>query len=210
MSNILLENVEIWWPFLGSPRKSLYPEKPASWSVQLRTADSNAVKQWKKEGLSVKSHIADEKDPETYFYINLYKRSEKDGVKKEPPNVVDGRGHKMDGSIVGNASIAHVSLFGYDHPSPTGTKTSFVLMGVQVMKLVKYVGKKREPDFKDTGVETQVIGTSGGTDEAAPDIEEDDIPFEGANTTPVSAPQAPTSTGGANKPKIAPNPNDEF
>ena len=191
MSNATISNVRIFWPKLDKPRPSKYADKPASWSLQVRTNDLNEVKKWKAMLLKPKSHIPDDKDPESYFYINLYKRNVgKDGSKKAPPNVVDRRGHPMEPSIVGNGSLANVSLFGYEHQSESGLTTSFTLMGVQVLELVKYIAEPKH-EFEDYGEDTPIIGTSGGDETEAThggsfDDMDDDIPFD---QEPAEAPK---------------------
>lgn len=220
MSNVMLENVRIWWPKLDKPRPSRYAGKPASWSLQIRTTDLNELKKWRAALLKPKSHVPDDKDPDSYFYINLYKKNEgKDGEKKGPPNVVDRRGHPMNPSIVGNNSLANISLFGYEHPTETGTTTSFVLMGVQVLELVKYIGTTK-PEFKDLGGETPIIGTSGGDPESETEHDfvdmEDDIPFEEEPATAPLNKVVKTVTGDvlprapSTIPKIKPDAGDEF
>ena len=217
MSNHLLENVTIYWPVLNKPRASKHKDKPASWSVQLRTSDSNQVKAWKALGIKLKSHIADDADPETYHYVNVYKKSVVKGEERSRPTTVDSRGRPLDPAIIGNGSVANVSLFEYQYPSessPTGFGTAFTVMGVQVTKLVKYVTKPRN-DFKDLGYDTPTIGTSGEEPESA---EFDDDPDESdehvehveetrtvTGTVQPKAPSAPTR-----RPPAAPAEDDDF
>ena len=213
MSNHLLENVTIYWPILDKPKQSKHKDKPATWSLQMRTSDTAEAKRWKSIGLKLKSHIGDDEDPDTYQYVNVYKKSVVKNEERPAPTVVDARGKALNPAIVGNGSIANVSLYEYQHPSetsPTGFGTAFTLMGVQVVQLVKYTPKPRN-EFKDLGYDTEQIGTSGEETEST-DLDDEDQQEEHTPAPPARAAKPATGTVPPKKttPPPPPSAEDDF
>jgi hypothetical protein len=154
---MLLKNVEIWYLKAdpNNPNRRFNPQNP-TWEIQLRTTDKEVKKQWEETGLIVKPMVPDEGPP--YFRVNLRKKSVKeDGEAASPVEVLDLQLNPVDPNIVGNGSIANVRIFQYEYQRPQGGSKGIasVLMGVQLVKLLKYTPKPRDDDFQAEG-ETEI------------------------------------------------------
>jgi hypothetical protein len=145
---MILQNCEIWFAKLARP-SAKYNKVNPTWECQIRTTDKAVRKEWEAAGLPVKAIVPDE--GETYFRVNLRKRSiKKDGEKADPVEVVDGKRRPIDPNTIGNGSIGNIRLWQYQYDGDDGEKTASVLMAVQITKHIVYTPKPREDyEFKD-------------------------------------------------------------
>jgi len=128
------------------PNKRFDKENP-TWEVQLRTTDRNQKKAWEALGLPVKAVVPDEGEP--YFRLNLKKRIKKrDGTDSSPVDVIDHALRPLDPRIIGNGSIGNVRIFQYEKADKSGKVA--VLMGIQIVKLVKFTPKNLDDEFQET------------------------------------------------------------
>jgi hypothetical protein len=174
----ILKNVEIWFPKLDPkrPAKVFNPENP-TWEVQIRTTNKAQKIEWEQHHIKVKAVREDPSDEESkilYYKAGLKKKSLKEGKVKGvfdepsvPVELVDGRGNPVDPNTVGNGSIANIRIFEKDYVYQGKEGISAMLVGIQLIKHVVWVGKPME-EFED------VFDTETVMPEATPTTEEDD------------------------------------
>lgn len=178
----VIPNCELWFAKVDPKRpNNRFNKSNPTWEVQIRTYDKEVRKQWEAMKLPVKAIVPD--DGETYFRVNLRKKSIKeDGEKASPIRVVDGDLNDVDPNSIGNASIGNVRIFQYDFSNTndeTGAVTkgvASVLMGIQLTKHIVYVPKPREDEFQQTTTETI----------AAPEVEDDEDASPSTKSSGVS------------------------
>ena len=153
---MLVRNAEIWFAKVNPKRpNNRFNKKNPSWECQLRTTSKKQKKEWEELGLNVKAMIPEEGPP--YWRVNLRKKSLKaNGEPSSFVKVVDGNLDDVDPDSIGNGSIANVRVFQYPYDREDGTKgLTSILMGLQLVKHIKYTPKPRDDDF--TFTETEVI-----------------------------------------------------
>lgn len=159
----ILKNQEVYFARLNPARPDarMDPEKPV-WSVQVRTTSKEQRQEWKEMGIIPKVKRENPDDDESkvlYYYTSFRKKAIKKDERTEkvtkanPPEVVNGKHVEIDPSSVGNGSICNLKLFKREYEAGGIKKISYVLMGVQVVKHVVYVGVPME-DFDDAETET--------------------------------------------------------
>jgi hypothetical protein len=161
----IIKNVEIHHCRLDPkrPNASFNKEAP-TWEVQIRTKDKAQKKEWEEAGLQPK--LVEDKEGNTYYRVNLKKKSKKaDGTPVAPVKLIDGKHQDVDPNSIGNGSIANIRLFQYEYDSAGTKKTASILMAVQLVKHLVYVPKPRE-DFDE--VETETIDPPDHDDDAPP------------------------------------------
>lgn len=153
---MLLEKCEIWYPKLDPERPNAkFSRDNPTWELQLRTKNKEQKKQWEAANLIVKAVMPDVGDP--YWRVNLKKKSiAKGGKAANPVSVVDGNLAPVDPLTIGNGSVANIRVFQYEYTKTDGSGKGLatILMGLQLVKHVRYVPKKRDDDFKRTHTET--------------------------------------------------------
>lgn len=141
----IIKDAELWFCRLDPkyPNSKFNPENPA-WECQLRTTSKEQKKEWESMGLPVKAIVPDE--GETYFRVNLRKKSIKeDGSKASPVEVVGGDLEPIDPSTIGSGSVGNVRVWQYEYTRKDGGKaTAAILMAVQVTKLIVAKQKPRK------------------------------------------------------------------
>lgn len=151
----ILKSCEIFFVKLNPKRpNSRFNKKNPTWELQIRTESKEKKKEWEALGLSVKAVIPDD-DSKPYYRVNLRKKTIKaDGEKASPVKVVNGALEEIDPDTIGNGSVAHIRIYQYEYPDENGGKgIASVLMGVQVVKHIRYVPKHND-DFEMTETET--------------------------------------------------------
>lgn len=159
----ILKNVKVNWVKLDPERPVLNkmdPMKPKKqWEVQIETEDKVVRKEWIDLGLKVKTVREDPSDDESKilkYTANLRKMATKDDKPAPPVQVVDAKGNDFDPNMVGNGSIANIRLFQSSYEADGIQKTRNTLMGLQMVKVLKYISKPME-NFDDLDTETEVI-----------------------------------------------------
>ena len=167
----IIENAELWFAKLDPKRPNAkFNKKNPTWEIQLRTTSKEQKKVWEAMHLPLKAVVPDEGAP--YWRVNLRKRSIKaDNEPALPVEVIDGNMEPVSPTSIGNGSIGHVRIYQYEHPKEGGgTEIATILMGIQLVKHIKYKAKPREDVFTPTTTET--------FDPAEVDADDsDDIPF---------------------------------
>jgi hypothetical protein len=179
---MILEKCELWYPCLDPkrPNKKFDKENP-SWEVQIRTTDKKQRKEWEEANLNVHTIVPEDddvNDGKPFFLVYLKKRiTRKDGLPALPVEVLDAKLEPVDPNSIGNGSIADVRLYQYSYPTPAGgTKTSSILLGLQLLKHKLYVPVKRQ-EFTKRAEDTEVCQDfPAGTED---DLDPDTAPTEG-------------------------------
>jgi hypothetical protein len=151
----ILKNCEIWFIKVDPARPNAKFDKAnPTWEVQIRTTSKEVKKQWEALGLPVKTMDPDEGP--IYYRVNLKKRQFKeDGTPSSFVEVIDGAKQPVDPNTIGNGSVAHIRIFQYDYTTDKGTKgVASILMGMQLIKHIKYVPRPREDEFGEEKTET--------------------------------------------------------
>lgn len=162
----ILKNVNVYYVKCNPRRPNpKYNRANPTWEVQLRTTDKSVKSEWEKMGLLPKPVLPDDGDP--YWRLNLRKKSIKnDKTPSSPVVVVDAKMNPLDPETIGNGSVANVRIFQYEYKKADGTQgIAAVLMGLQILKYVKYESRKQD-DFCEEEQETEVVDAqSGGSDD---------------------------------------------
>jgi hypothetical protein len=125
-----------------------YDKLNPTWEVELRTTDPAKKKEWESYGVTVKSVIPEDGDKPYYRAKVRKKFFKKDGSKSGVVEVVNGKMAPLDPNTVGNGSVANIRIFQYEYPKPDGSQgQACVLMGVQVVRLIKYERRPRDDEF---------------------------------------------------------------
>jgi hypothetical protein len=151
----IIKNAELWFPRLSPNHPSMrFSKTNPQWEVQLRTSNKDVKNEWKALGLKVVSVVPDDDPTQMYFRVNLNKKKFKaDGSEAKHVEVIDGKRQPIDPNSIGNGSIGNVRVFVRDYTKPDGTEgKSFVLMAVQVVKHIIYIGEHEDFDVEDTEI----------------------------------------------------------
>jgi hypothetical protein len=176
----ILKNVKVNWIKLDPERpviNKMDPLKPKKqWEVQIETEDKAVRKEWLDLGLKVKTVREDPSDDESKilkYTSNLRKMATKEDKPAPPVQVVDAKGNDFDPNMIGNGSIANIRLFQSTYTVEGTEKTRNTLMGLQMVKVLKYVSKPME-NFDDLDTDTEVIEPTESTGATSGDHSEDD------------------------------------
>lgn len=159
----ILKNQEVWFVKLNParPDKNTFDPTKPNWNLQCRTTSKEVRKEWTDLGIKsrvVRQDKEDEESPILYYSISLRKNAFKvEGdvrEKAKPVEVVNGKGEEIDPSTIGNGSICNLRLFKREYKAGGIDKVNYILMGVQVVKHILYVGHPME-EFDEC--ETEVI-----------------------------------------------------
>jgi len=154
----ILKDCEVYYLKANPSRPNRkYDKENPTWEVQLRTRDKVKKAEWRALGLPMKDVIPEDGSP-AYTRVSLRKRIiKKDKTAASPVEVINASREPIDPDTVGNGSIANIRLYQYEYPKKGGgMAVAFVLMGIQVKKLIKYEARVRDDDFDDEG-ETEVV-----------------------------------------------------
>jgi len=155
---VKIENAPLYFCKLDPKRPNAkFNRDNPTWEVQIRTTDKEQKKDWESKGLLVKVVVPDEDGVETYWRVNLRKKSIKNsGEAASPVVVVDGNLNPIDPNTIGNGSIGNVRVYQYEYPKKdkSGKGLVSVLMGVQVTKHLVYKPKPRDDEFQEADMET--------------------------------------------------------
>jgi len=168
----ILKNVKVNWVRLDPEHPVLNKMDPAKprkqWELQIETEDKAVRKEWLDLGLKVKTVREDPSDDESKilkYTANLRKMATKEDKPAPPVQVVDAKGNDFDPNTIGNGSIANIRLFQSPYESDGVKKIRNTLMGMQMVKVLKYVSKPME-NFDELDTETEVIEPVETTDSA--------------------------------------------
>jgi len=165
------------------PNKRFDKDNP-TWEVQLRTEDKEQRKAWEGMGLPVKAVVPDEGPP--YWRLNLKKKIKKaDGTDSSPVEVIDYKLNPVDPRIIGNGSIANIRIFQYDKKDGSGKVA--VLMGIQLIKLIKFTPKNIDDEFGETDGE-ETVDAQAGADADDGGFKDGAVPPGTASLSPSPSP----------------------
>lgn len=150
---VLLKNCAVYFCKLDPKKPSARFDKlRPSWECQIRTTDKDVAKDWTEKKLLVRPVLPTDGTP-PYWKVNLKKKAVKaNGEEASPVEVLHGKTLRpIDPNSIGNGSVAHVRIFQYEYNKKDGSGRglSSVLMGLQVVKHIKYVPKARDDDFAE-------------------------------------------------------------
>ena len=139
---MILKNVEINWARLDEENPDMgFTKDQPQWNLVAVTRDKDQAMEFKGMNLNVKT---DEDDKGIIYKVSLKKAAvKKDGSKNKPVPVVGGDLMPLaDVTEIGNGSVGNVKIrqFEYNFNGREGIGTR--LESVQIVKLVKYEGKK--------------------------------------------------------------------
>lgn len=153
-------------------------DKGPFWSVDV-TPDAKSRILMEKHGITDKLREPQGKDERVESFISLkVLENRSDGTKNEPPKIVNIRGEKWDGSLIGNGSIADVKVKVVDYGK--GSDKGCYLQAVRVLELVPYEAKEFE-DLDDDDEffgreDDDVVAEDSKSTENDDDLD-DDVPF---------------------------------
>jgi len=170
----ILKNVMIRYARLNPDRPSTKVNKKGEWQVQAYTRDKEQVKEWKKEGITVK--LAEDAEGIIYTVNFRKKATKKDGTPGKPPTVVNSKLVAIDPKSVGNGSVVNLNLSSYDYTFEGKSGLAFQLNGLQILKHVVFKPKPFDGFSEEEG-ETEVVdempdeaGDEEGGDDKVPDV----------------------------------------
>jgi hypothetical protein len=131
----IIKEVEIWWSKLNpkSPNTRVAGQTVnPRWELQMRTKDKEIKKELEGYGFKVTTE-EDEVNGGLYYRANIQKNTHsKDGNENQPVEVVDRKMQPVNPNSIGNGSLGNVRFM-----APKDSKAR-ILLGVQILKLVKY------------------------------------------------------------------------
>lgn len=184
--DILLKNCNINWVKLDPKNPApTYDEDGFEWTIEMRTEDEKQKAEWEAAHIKVKEKKDKESGEFLYYVAYLrklaYKEEEiEDGAKvsdviRKAPSCVDLSLSPIDPTTVGNGSIAHVHVKEREWTWKKKSGISADLKGIQVAVLRPYYG---ETSLFEAEGETTILNPD------SEDVEDDDIPFDGASPDP--------------------------
>jgi len=150
---MLLKNVKINWPRLGSNPGTKYGSEDTEWSIDCEVTEDES-KEWIKKGYAMKERFNPESsNPFVKLKRNTHynKKNITTGVIEKfeitPPFVKDKYGDKKDPTNIGNGSICNVQYMIRDWVYEGQKGKTPTLVGVQVIDLVEYTGAEQNDEF---------------------------------------------------------------
>jgi hypothetical protein len=150
---MLLKDVKINWPRLGSNPGTKYASDETEWSVDCEVKEDES-REWVKNGYAMKERFNPESSkPYVKVKRNTHynKKNVSTGVMEKheisAPFVKDKYGDEMDPSNIGNGSVCNVQYMirEWEYQGKKGKTPT--LVGIQVTDLVEYSGAAPTDEF---------------------------------------------------------------